>query len=367
MSERILIVTDNIREIMFSSLLSFYSIDFINRDDLHSMKILSYDAAIVDFNDITTNINIGNAIRSINPSLSILIINDFTSPYNYLDFTKICGFGLLSILTWRKDYPEEIIDYIQALIHPGYPNNQSAIALVMPIYNGNAQFNNILSIIESAKILIEKSFNNMLIFLVDINNQSNVEDLILKLKNNNCLKNTDSNSKLSLNYRKADNYLDAIRSINSQIMILMDTDKQYNIDDIAKIINILKFGYYDMVIGSQYSDPNSTDVSKQNIKFIAKSLINSLLPEGIIYCENGLIGLNSTTSNYILSYLKQDTGAPIDIEVLYISKLLKFRVLQIPIKFVKKEAFTTANINSLSLIKSLRKLKNLNINKLKNI
>jgi hypothetical protein len=98
---------------------------------------------------------------------------------------------------------------------------------------------------------------------------------------------------------------------------------------------------------------------------MSKPLINSLLPEGITYSENGLIGMNTTASNYILSLLKQDTGTPIDLELLYISKLLKFRVLQIPIDFIQMGNIVPIKINSFSLIKSIRKLKGLKISKFK--
>ncbi|MDF2879856.1 MAG: glycosyl transferase family 2 [Clostridiaceae bacterium] len=367
MSEKILIITDNFRKITFSSLLSFYSIDFINPDHLHAIKLLNYDAAIVDFNEAAKNIEISNILRSVNPWLPLLIIYDLPSPSEYLDFAKVNGFGQISMLIWRQNYPEEIIKYIQSLIHPGYPNVEAGIALVLPIYDMNVQFSNLLSLIENVKILIEKSLNNIFIFLVDINNHNNIEDLINKFKNNESFDDAGSNSSFSLNYVKSDNYLDSLRSIDSQIMIFIDTDKQYNIADISKIINILKFGYFDMIIGSNLNNSKPADSLKNNINLISKSLINSMLPEGITYSENGLIGMNSTTSNYILSLLKQDTGTPMDLEMLYISKLLKFRVLQIPIDFIQKENLVQKKINSLFLIKSLRKLKGLKISKFKSI
>ena len=362
MNEKILIITDNYRKINFSSLLSLYSTDFINPDQLNSLRILNYDAAIIDFKEPAKNIETSNILRSINSWLPILVITDFAFPDEYLDFMNIHGYGQIKMLIWRENYPEEIIKYIQCLIHPGYADAKSEIALVLPIYDAKSQYNNLLSLIENVNILIEKSLNNIYIYLVNINCENNIENLINKIEKNTALNNDTIKSQIKLVYRKADNYLDALRSIDSQIMILIDTYKQYNISDISKIVNILKLGYFDMIIGS---NSKSDEYLKNNINIMEKPLINSLLPEGITYLENGLIGMSATASNYILSLLKQDTGTPIDLELLYISKLLKFRVLQIQIDFIQKENIVPIKTNSLSLIKSIRRLKGLKVSKFK--
>lgn len=360
MSEKILIITDNYRKINFSSLLSFYSVEFITQDHLNSDMIFSYNAAIIDFKEPSKNMEICNVLRSVNSWLPLLIITDFAFPDEYLDFVKINGYGQIRILIWRENYPEEIIKYIQCLIHPGYPDADAEIALILPVYDEKSQYSNLLSLIENVNILIERSLNNIFIFLVDINFQNNIENLINRLENDESFNNDTIKSQIKLVYRKAANYLDALRSIDSQIMILIDTDKQYNISDISKIVNILKLGYFDMIIGSNLKSAESL---KNNINLMSKPLINSLLPEGITYSENGLIGMNSTASNYILSLLKQDTGTPVDLELLYISKLLKLRVLQIPIDCIQMGNIVPIKINSLSLIKSIRKLKGLKISK----
>lgn len=363
LSEKILIITDNYRKITFSSLLSLYSTDFINPDHLNSVKILNYDAAIIDFKEPAKNIEISNILRSIDSWLPLLIITTFAFPDEYLDFVKINGYGQIRMLIWRENYPEEIIKYIQCLIHPGYPNAESEIALVFPVYDEKSQYNNLFSLIENVKILIERSLNNIFIYLVDINCHDHIESLINELENDISLNKDAIKSQMKIIYKKADNYLDALRSIDSQIMIFIDTDKQYNISDISKIVNILGLGYFDMIIGSNLKAPESL---KNNINLMEKPLVNSLLPEGITYSENGLIGMNSTASNYILSLLKQDTGTPIDLELLYIAKLLKLRVLQISVDSIQKENIVPLRVNSFALIKSIRRLKALKINKFKN-
>lgn len=368
MEDNILIISDKVKQIPYDSILSFFSYKIIDPLNLPSINISSFSLVILDIDTSKECIGIGNKIREICPNSSILIISNFENPMEHFSFTKLKGYGQVKILRYRKSYPEVLLEFIQSMLHPEFPSKKGDIAIILPVYNEESRFNNVYDFVNNLKVLLNDSFMHANIYFVNDGSKDNTQDLIDKLlksenEETNIISNKSSVSSyaLNINTRKAGTYLQGIREIDASILIFADADNSFTIEDIAKIINILNVGYYDMVAGTKDETAENRPLVRKIMSFSKRLLTKSLLPKGIYDSQTGLKGMTSFTARTILPYLHEDTGLAIDLEMLYIAKKLNLRVLQLPVTCIDREGSHVRIIkDSISFIKNIIKLKTVN-------
>lgn len=360
--EEILILTDKKRDIAFSSILSFYTLRF-NKQISDSTVCL-----IVDFHEKTKIITEAEKSRILNPELPLLILVDFPQ-VNYLHlFNHISGTGPIHILYWRKEYEEQLLESTQGLIHLEYPAGKSDIAIILPVYNEESRFVNVRNFIEKLTHFIETSFINATIYFVNDGSIDNTPVLVKNLISNEQRKIEIvqkfpffTEYDLKKNTRKAGTYIKGIQTINADILVFADADDSFFPEDIAKMVNILKVGYYDMVVGTKDFTAEHRPLLRQIMSFMKRLLTKRLLPPGVYDSQTGLKAMTSTTARYILGHLHVQSEFAADLEMLYLAKLMNFRVLQLPVKCIDREGSHIDIVrDSIHFLKSIFKIPRLN-------
>lgn len=368
MKEKVLIISDNCRQILFKNILPFYDLTIIEDKYIGTTILSDYSVTLIDMGSLESTLEISNILRTKSPSMPLLLINDFSSPSDFLYFSKVKGYGQIRIFKYEKQFVNEILEYTQELIHPEYPVTRSDIAIVIPVYNEESRFNNVYDFIQNLKILLRTSLVNASIYFVNDGSKDNTSSLIEKLMSDNedtidyiYTKSEISSHTLSYNTKKAGTFIEGIRSINADVIAFVDADNSFIIDDIALMINIIKVGYYDIIVGTKDITAENRPPLRRIISFFKRLLTKPLLPKGIYDSQTGLKVMTSNAAKNILPYLHENTGLAIDLEMLYIAKKLNFRVLQLPVTCIDRDG-SHVNIitDSISFIKNIIKLMTVN-------
>ena len=344
MEDRIVIFTDGSRKILYNSIMILFSHTEAGPDSVDQIDLKDYKAAIVDVKNLEEGFEISGRIRSIRPDLPLLIINDFEKPADRFFFTKIKGFGQIRILNMRRvGYEEELLENTQNRLHPEYPSTKNDIAIILPVYNEEKRFNYVYNFVRKLERLLEEAFINATIYFVNDGSKDNTEKMVQMLLKEHSDR-TEYVSRgfiaaqnLSMNTRKAGTYIEGIRTIDADILLFVDADDSFVIDDIALMINILREGYYDMVVGSKDLTAENRPPLRRLLSFAKRLLTKSMLPKGVYDSQTGLKAMKSTTAKYIIPYLHMNTGLAIDLEILHLARKLDFRVLQIPVTCIDRE------------------------------
>lgn len=112
MESKVLVITDCNRNIEFTSILNFYSVDILQLDKLDFIRKFDYQVAIVDIKDISQAVSKSNTIRLATPWIPLLVIVDsktsLKAECNYL--SSVNGSGPIKTLRWKKNYPADILN-----------------------------------------------------------------------------------------------------------------------------------------------------------------------------------------------------------------------------------------------------------------
>ncbi|WXR60779.1 glycosyltransferase [Peptostreptococcaceae bacterium AGR-M142] len=342
MIENITIITDEKRNINYSSVLSFYKLKVFDENyDINHIKISKLVIVDLDYNK---SLNIINQIREEIQGINIIMINDYDINTRKEPLKEINGYGKISIIYWKKGSLNLIAERVQSMIYPEYPSKNTSIVLVVPVYNEEERMEHVYNFAKKVKKIIEESFLNMSIYFVNDGSLDNTQKLIdrfVKEDFNNSKyihKNPFMKSKqLEENTRKAGTYIEGIRSLHADIYVFADADDSFSIDDIAKMINILEMGYYEIVLGTKDLTAENRDIARKFISFCKRMLTKPFLPKGVMDSQTGLKAFNGNAAKYIFPYLNPKRGLAIDLEMVYLAKKLNFRVLQLPVKCIDRE------------------------------
>ena len=351
-------------DIPFSDILSFY--ELTTRDDEEGIK--QSKTAVIEHEDEAKTLERAHHLRTIDPALPLLILIRFASERNSLLIRKIPGYGPVRILHYRKEYTEQILEGIEGLLHQEYPTERKDIALILPVYNEAQRIDNVYDFLQKLRLLMEKSFLNSTIYFVNDGSSDNTSQLIDRLieqeSNDVEILQKDpffSIRNLSENTRKAGTYIGGIQQIKADILIFADADDSFVIEDIAKMINILHEGYFDMVVGTKDLSAENRPPIRKLMSFAKRVLTKFLLPEGVYDSQTGLKALNSVCARHILHHLHADTGLAVDLEMLYLARILRFRVLQLPVTCIDREGSHVDIIHdSINFIKNIIRIPRMN-------
>lgn len=367
MIKNILIITDDKKNISFNSIVALHHLTIISLKDLgefDSLSTLDYSTAIIDIENVDELLLVCNLLRNTHKWLPLLlIVGNITKSYNSY-FKKIQGYGQIKLHTWRELHPDELLNSVQELLYPQYPVTSSKIALVLPVYNEEARFNHVCNFVKKLRNVLDNVYSNINIYFVNDGSSDNTQLLI-----NQLMEDDSSNSQiisyrsfisycdLSINTRKAGTYIEGMKSITADILIFVDADDSFNINDISLMINILKNGYYDIVIGSKDYTAENRSLIRKFLSFGKRALTKPLLPKGVYDSQTGLKAMTASAANHIVPYLNITSELAIDLELLYVAKKLNFRVLQTPVTCIDREG-SHVNIikDSLTFLKIILKL-----------
>ena len=351
-------------DIPFGDILSFYELK-TQRDDA---AILQCRTAVIVHESEEETLKESTHLRSINPSIPLLILIRFASERNSLLLRKIPGYGPVRILHFRKEYPEQILEGIEGLLHQEYPTERKDIALILPVYNESERIENVYNFLQKLRLLMEEAFLNSTIYFVNDGSSDNTPQLIDRLikKENEDVEILHKNPffsirNLSENTRKAGTYIGGIQQIKADILVFADADDSFIIEDIAKMINILREGYYDMVVGTKDLSAENRPLIRRIMSFAKRLVTKNLLPEHVYDSQTGLKALNSVCARHILQHLHADTGLAVDLEMLHLAKKLRFRVLQLAVTCIDREGSHIDIVrDSINFIKNIIRIPRMN-------
>ena len=132
------------------------------------------------------------------------------------------------------------------------------------------------------------------------------------------------------------------KEINADILVTVDADGQHRTQDITKVIEPIKKGDADLIVGSRFlgvSDEKIPEYRKIGIKIITK-VTNSSLKNKITDSQSGF----RAYSKKVISELNvSDMGMGISTEILIKSSSLGFRIAEVPIKILYDGDTSTHN------------------------
>lgn len=374
MNSHILVITDKKREIDYSLLKAFYSETTMmrkleNKNDVTPL-LKKTKLVILDLSSLKEVKYVMDKINKSSPYMSYLVIQSFDSKNRHELIRYNKGFGQLRILSYRKEYPELLLEYINQLIHPEYPVGASDIAIILPVYNEESRFQNVLNFFEKLEVLCQESFVNATIYFVNDGSKDRTQELVNQIidkykEDTTTVSNISfaNAHQLTMNTRKAGTYIDGIKSIRADVLLFVDADDSFRIEDMAKMINIIREGYYEIVVGTKDLTAENRPPIRKLMSFVKRQLTRSLLPVGVYDSQTGLKAIHGTAAKYIFPHLNMSTGLAIDLEILHIAKKYQFRTLQIPVTCIDQEG-SHINIikDSIQFVKNVFFIRNRNKN-----
>jgi len=132
------------------------------------------------------------------------------------------------------------------------------------------------------------------------------------------------------------------KEIHSDILVTFDADGQHRVEDVKKIIEPIKSGGIDIVIGSRFLDDSNDEVPnyrKIGIKLITK-VTNTSIKEKITDSQSGF----RAYSKKVLEELTLvDQGMGISTEILIKASSKEFKIGEVPIKILYSNDTSTHN------------------------
>jgi glycosyltransferase involved in cell wall biosynthesis len=143
--------------------------------------------------------------------------------------------------------------------------------------------------------------------------------------------------KLGKNTRKAGTYIEGMRTIEADYYVFVDADDSFFIEDIARMLNIIKMGYYDIIVGTKDNSASNRPLLRYWISLFKRIISRPFLPVGVIDSQTGLKVMNAVAVRRIFPHLKEEFGLAVDLEMMFLAKKLRLRVLQIPVDCIDRD------------------------------
>jgi len=358
MASEILILTDAERNIQYHEFMSLY--EYTVSSSIPGDPI-SFESAVIDVKSIESMTELANNLRTSRPGMSLLFVIDITTPEPEQIIREIQGYGIVQLFIWKEDNPVPLLDRIQNLCHPEYPEKSREIAIVLPVYNEESRIQNVIDFSLKLQELIETSLMNARIFYINDGSSDNTSHLVEKIiaaekEQMDYVSNTAffSTHSLVINTRKAGTYMDGLKSIQADIFLFADADNSFVIEDIARMINLIRDGYYDMVVGTKDLTAENRPLVRRMMSFMKRLLTAFLLPRGVYDSQTGLKAMNAVAARSLFRHLHEKTGLAIDLEMLHLARKYRLRVLQLPVRCIDREGSHVDLVNdSIAFIKSI--------------
>lgn len=322
---------------------------------------VSFQTAIIDLSTEKGILESAHALRTVRPEMALLLIIDNFTPAPEELLQRIKGYGMTQLFVWKEKNPVPLLELIQSLCHPEYPEKVRDIAIILPVYNEESRIQNVIDFSLKLQELIENSLLNSRIFFINDGSSDNTSGLIEKIiaagkDRMDYVSNTAffSTHSLVINTRKAGTYMDGLESVQADIYLFADADNSFVIDDISRMINIIRDGYYDMVVGTKDQTAENRPVIRRMMSFMKRLLTAHLLPRGVYDSQTGLKAMNSIAARSLFRHLHKKTGLAIDLEMLHLARKYRLRVLQLPVICIDREGSHVDIVkDSIAFLKSI--------------
>ncbi|MBR2563652.1 MAG: glycosyltransferase family 2 protein [Paenibacillus sp.] len=343
----VFVLTDNGRNIKFKELIHFYDVklgDTSFHTEGHPFEEIR--CCVVDYIDPEDVVAAANAIRAVDPHLPLLIITDVHSSLQDQHMIQINGVGRIRLLHWNANYPDKLITDIQSLLHPEYPTKSTHIAFVLSVYNEEERFAYVESFCRKLQDYICTHVIEGSLYLIDDGSGDRTLELIQTLEKDTTLSinriNRDVSpllnaKELGRNTRKAGTYLEGMKEVEADYFVFVDADDSFFIEDIARMINIVRLGYYDMITGTKDTSAENRPWIRVGLSFCKRLISKPFLPEGVIDSQTGLKVLSAVAVRRLFPHLKENLGLAVDLEMMFLAKRLKLRVLQLQVACIDRE------------------------------
>lgn len=341
----ITIFTDHIRNIDYENVIYFYETSFCDQPD----ELEMYETArccIIAYTDPERTVQTANQIRLYFPQMALLLITDVAQPVSDQHLVRITGVGRLRLLYWKDNHSEEMLSEIQSLLYPEYPAKSPHIAFILSVYNEEERFIHVKKFAERLQTFIRSHLVEGSIYVIDDGSLDRTQHLLESLEHSTSMVINRINrnasplfkaQQLERNTRKAGTYLEGMRTIEADYYVFVDADDSFFIEDIAKMINVVRQGYYDVVIGTKDMTAENRSLVRSIVSFCKRQICRPFLPTGVIDSQTGLKIMSSVAVKRMFPHLKQELGLAVDLEMMFIAKRLQLRVLQIPVKCIDRE------------------------------
>ncbi len=347
------------REIKYDDILSIYRFTMLKSIDINSLADI--DILVIDVDDDRVVGN-SNRAREINDSIPLIIVENSESHYESENILKqIIGFGKTEVVYSHDGGCYGIVEVIESIINPSLPSKKENIAIILPVFNEVDRMIHINNFMNKLMRLSEYGFPDISVYFINDGSSDYTEELIEKMVEyqNTNIDTIYNRSKfeynsLKINTKKAGTYIDAFKRIDGSKIIFADADDSFENEDIARMINILNQGYYDIVIATKDKSAENRKAIRVLMSYMKRLLTKHLLPRGVTDSQTGLKAFNQTSANYILPYLDPKYGLAIDLKILNVAKKYRFRVFQLPVKCIDRDG-SHVNIvkDSIKFIKSI--------------
>ncbi|MCM3207570.1 MULTISPECIES: glycosyltransferase [Paenibacillus] len=343
----VFILSDGERNIQFKEIVHFYNV--ILGENEESSNGSSFDSSrccIIDYKDPEKVVSASNAIRAFHPQIPLLVITDMRSTLQDSHLLRITGVGRIRLLHWNANYPDKLLTDIQSLLHPEYPAKSAHIAFILSVYNEEKRFSYVESFCRKLQEYIRSHVIEGSLYLIDDGSGDRTMELIQTLEKDTTLSinriNRDVSPlmnarELGRNTRKAGTYLEGMKEIEADYFVFVDADDSFFIEDIARMLNIVKLGYYDMITGTKDTSAENRPLLRVGLSFCKRLISKPFLPEGVIDSQTGLKVLNAIAVRRLFPHLKENLGLAVDLEMMFLAKKLRLRVLQLPVACIDRE------------------------------
>ncbi|ALP37841.1 glycosyl transferase [Paenibacillus sp. IHB B 3084] len=341
----IAIFSDNHRAIDYPNVIYFY--EYIQCEDQEVTS--AYEDAcccLIDYREPGQAVRVANQIRSRFPQMPLLLVTDVSHPFSDHHMVQITGIGRLRLLFWQANDNEEMLSEIQSLLYPEYSAKSRHIAFILSVYNEEQRFVHVKKFAERLQAFIRSHIVEGSIYLIDDGSHDGTNALIKALEAATDLSVNRINQNLSpllqtrelgRNTRKAGTYLEGMRTIGADYYVFVDADDSFFIEDIARMINVVRQGYYDVVIGTKDMTAENRSLLRSVVSFGKRVISRPFLPTGVVDSQTGLKVMSSVAVKRMFPHLKEQLGLALDLEMMFIAKRLQLRVLQLPVKCIDRD------------------------------
>ncbi|WP_374019390.1 glycosyltransferase family 2 protein [Paenibacillus thiaminolyticus] len=341
----IVIFTDRERKIPYTEINRFYSVVYYKEPhaDIRFKAVL---CCIIDYKDPKRAIYASNIIRASMPEVALLIITEIGAALNDNDLIRIRGVGRISLIQWKENYRSKLLLEIQRLFHPEFLSEGPHTAFILSVYNEEERFKHVRRFCERLQAFIRTHLIEGSIYLIDDGSEDRTLEMLEGIERETNLTvgriNEDviplvNARKLGRNTRKAGTYLEGMRTIEADYFVFVDADDSFSIEDIARMINIVKMGYYDIIIGTKDNSAKNRSWLRFWISLCKRIVSKPFLPEGVIDSQTGLKVMSAVAVRRMFPHLKEEFGLAVDLEMMFIAKKLKLRVLQLPVECIDRD------------------------------
>jgi glycosyltransferase involved in cell wall biosynthesis len=254
------------------------------------------------------------------------------------------GYGVTKIIYLRNHSPIDRQAMIQSMIFPNLPTMAQSIAVVLPVYNEEHRFQYVQEGISQIKKLFRDANMNGRIYLIDDGSKDATEKLLTELIQNDIdtVQIVSSHHPIEMkslrrNTKKAGTLLEAFWSIHADVLVFVDADNSFSIEDISGCIQMMQAGYYDVVFGTKDFTAQSRPLNRKVLSWVKRLLTRPLLPAGVSDAQTGLKAFRRQAIDAISPHLHEELGYALDLEIVYVCKKMKLRVAQVPVTCIDRE------------------------------